>query len=270
MMKKISQREQNTFAGRAARRSAIAAVAVVGAILAWAAPEAAYAQHCKLHYAEAFQLISIRTMAGQSAEQIKGTVDDLFGPRQELCGEKSYKFFLDELKTYASTAFRKKGPEGEAGLLATREILNRFPLQVRFGNGVDPNSGLKQLRSDLGVLGSEVGMSPSIQAVLDALAKVVPPKVMARPLPTDDDAIPVTVPRVPMPAWAIISLYEIRDHAKRKENGAILNKTNLILEWIARINSGARPGDVKVTHTPPGAPAAKPPAAAPAQAPVQK
>jgi hypothetical protein len=73
------------------------------------------------------------------------------------------------------------------------------------------------------------------------------------------------VPKAPQPAWAVISLYEIRDHAKRKENGAILNKTQLILDWMARINAGARPSEVKVTPSPAGA---TPPAPAPAVAPA--
>jgi hypothetical protein len=235
------------------KRLAVAMFAVA-AILA-AAPEPAFAQHCKLRYAEAFQVISIRPLAGRSPAEIKSTVDDLFGPRQELCGEGSYKFFLSELKTYASTAFRKKGPEGEAMLMVTREIIGRIPVQVRFASapaGGAADSGLKQLRSDLGVLASEVGMTPSIQAVIDALARVTPPRAMTRPMPADDDAIPVVVPRVPLPTWAVISLYEIRDHAKRKENGAVLNKTQLILDWMARINAGARPNEVKVTNAPQG------------------
>lgn len=234
-------------------------------------PGAAQAQHCKMRYAEAFQIISNKTLAGQSEAQIKNTVANLFGPRQELCGEGSYRFFLSEFKTYAAMAFRKKGLEGDAMRLAVREIIDRMPLQVRFRPGAAPDPGLAQLRSDLGVLATEVGQSPSVKAVVDALAKATPPKTLSRPLPVDDDAIPVVVPRVPLPAWAVISLYEIRDHAKRKENGAIINKTQLILDWMARINEGAAAGDVKVTNAPPSAAPAPAPAKAPAptQAPAR-
>lgn len=245
-------------------RAVVSALALVAAGLVMA-PQSAFAQRCKQHYAEAFQLIAIRPLAGNPPAELKTTVDDVFGPRKELCGPVSYKYFLSELKNYAATAFRKKGPEGDAMRLVAIEIINRFPLQVRFPAGELPDLGLKQLRSDLGVLASEVGPSPSVQAVVDALAKVAPPKVMSRPTPIDDDATPVIVPKVPLPAWAVISLYEIRDHAKRKENGAIINKTQLILDWMSRINAGARPGDVKVTPNPPGGAPAPAPAPAPAK-----
>lgn len=235
--------------GTRARCSPVLLGLLVAAVLGAASP--ALAQHCRLHYAEAFQQISVNNLAGRSAAEIKQQIDDLFGPRQEVCGEKSYKFFLTELGNYTTAALRKKGSEQEARLLAAREIMTRFPLRVRFNPGTDPASGLKQLRSDLTVLGSEVGLKPPVQALLDAVAKVTPPTAAAQPMAADDDAVPVVVPRVPLPAWAVISLYEIRDHAKRKENGAIINKTELILEWMAHINAGARPGDLRVSPTPP-------------------
>jgi len=227
-------------------KPALALLTFIGSGVIMTAPGEAQAQHCRLHYAEAFQLITTTPLSGRTPTEIKQTVDDIFGPRQEVCGEAGYKFFLTELGTQASTAFRKKGSEQEVRLLAIREILNRFPLRVRFSDTRDPAAGMVQLRADLGVLSKEVGVTPHVQSLLDALAKISPPKTQSRPLPKDDDALPVTVPRVPLPAWAIISLYEIRDHALQKENGAVVNKTNLILDWVARINAGARPGDLKV------------------------
>ena len=247
--------------GRTNRTQAMAmamrALAVAGTLCA--ASGAAYGQHCRLHYAEAFQQIAVNPLTSRSPAQIKQTIEDLFGPRQEVCGENSYKYFLTELGNYASAALRKRGSEQEARLIATREILTRFPLRVRFSSGADPSSGLKQLRADLNVLATEVGKKPSIQALLDALAQVKPPAPEPRPMAADDDAIPVVVPHVPLPAWAVISLYEIRDHAKRKENGAIINKTELILDWMARVNAGAHPSDIKVVPTPPAAAPPTPP-----------
>lgn len=244
--------------GPGARRLRGLPAVLIGLVVAGvlcAAAGTALAQHCRLHYAEAFQQITINNLAGRTPAEIKQQIDDLFGPRQEVCGEKSYKFFLTELGNYTSAALRKKGAEQEARLLAARQIMTRFPLRVRFNTGTDPASGLKQLRADLTVLGNEVGLKPPVQAVLDTLAKVNPPTSAAQPMPADDDAVPIVVPKVPLPAWAVISLYEIRDHAKRKENGAIINKTELILEWMAHINAGARPGDLRVAPTPPTAPA---------------
>jgi hypothetical protein len=237
--------------------SPLALLTLLGAGILGSAPGAANAQNCRLHYGDAFQLISTESLAGHSPAEIKQTVDNLFGPRQEVCSEAGYKFFLTELSTQAATAFRKKGAEQEARLLVTREILNRFPLRVRFTDGKNPDAGMLQIRADLGVLSKEVGVTPQIQAVLDALAKIAPPKTLARALPKDDDSIQVIVPKVPLPAWAIISLYEIRDHAQHNQNGEVINKTNLILEWVGRINAGARPGDLKVGPAPVVIPAGK-------------
>lgn len=214
---------------------------MLGVTLLCAAPGAAEAQHCKLHYAEAFRLIANESFDGHSPAAIKKTVDNLFGPRQETCGESGYSFFLTELGAQASAALRKKGSEREARLIATREIMTRFPVLVRFSTGADPSAGLNQLRSNLAVLSTEVGVTPSSKALLDALASVVPPKNLPKPLPKNDDAIPVTVPQVPLPAWAVISLYEIRDHAARKDTAAITAKTNRILDWVVQASPGVRP-----------------------------
>lgn len=261
---KVAQAEYEAASGglgkRRPRRLPAVLVGLVVAGVLCAAAGTALAQHCRLHYAEAFQQVTVNNLAGRSQAEIKQQIDDLFGPRQAVCGERSYKFFLTELGNYASGALRKKGAEQEARLLAAREIMSRFPLRVRFSSGADPASGLKQLRADLTVLGTEVGLKPPVQALLDTLGKVTPPTSATQPMPADDDAIPIVVPRVPLPAWAVISLYEIRDHAKRKENGAIINKTGLILDWMAHINAGARPGDLQVSPTPPANPAPAKPA----------
>lgn len=218
-----------------------ALLALLGVSLVCAAPGAASAQHCRLHYSEAFRLIATQSFDGQPPAAIKQKVDDLFGPRQEVCGEGGYKFFLTELGAQASAALRKKGSEQESRLVATREIMNRFPVQVRFSNGAVPGAGLTQLRADLGVLSTEVGKTPAISALLEALGKVAPPRTLSKPLPQNDDAIPIMVPQIPLPAWAIISLYEIRDHAARKESAAITAKTSLILDWVMRASPGVRP-----------------------------
>src|SRR5688572_26008040 len=88
--------------------AALAAVSFTAAALILTAAEPVYAQRCKQHFAEAFQLIAIRPLAGRSPADVKSTVDDVFGPRKDICGAGSYKYFLSELKNYASLALRKK------------------------------------------------------------------------------------------------------------------------------------------------------------------
>lgn len=212
---------------------------IVAVFLAAAAPRVATAQNCKLHYAEAFQNLSLHSFSGLSPASIRQTVDDLFGPRIDLCSEDGYRFFLRELSTVAAAALRKKGTEQEVALGATREIMSRIPRLVRFSPGVDAAAGLNQLRSDLGLLSREVGLSPAARDLLDALAALSPPVNLPQPSPGrgEEEAIPIVVPQVPLPAWAILSLHEIREHAGRNEVAAITLKVNRILDWLGRISA---------------------------------
>ncbi len=209
----------------------------IAVLLLASAPRAATAENCRLSYAEAFQNLSLHSFRGLSPAAIKQTIDDLFGPREDLCGEAGYSFFLRELGTATAAALRKKGTDQDVALLVTREIMSRSPRMVRFRPGVDPAAGLNQLRSNLGVLGGEVGLTPAGRALLDALAALPPPVSVPQPSPGEDEAIPIVVPQVPLPAWAIVSLYEIRDHAGRNEVAAITVKVNRILDWLGRISA---------------------------------
>jgi hypothetical protein len=60
---------------------------------------------------------------------------------------------------------------------------------------------------------------------------------------------------VPLPPWAVISLYEIQDHAQRKQNGTVMAKTALILQWMKLVTSGTLPENIKIGPKP--APATK-------------
>lgn len=214
-------------------------------------PKVASADHCKWRYSTGFQLVTERPLSGMTQEQIAQTVQDLFGTRQPVCEEAAYRYFLTLFTSYTTTAFHKKGIERDAMLAAAQEILKRVPSQVFYKNVQAKVSAYKQIRSDLSVVASEVGVTPSIQALLDSLDKLGPPEVSRKPEPMNDDAIPVKVPSAPLPPWAVISLHEIYDHAQRKQNGAVIAKTALILEWMKLVTSGTRPGDIKVVPTPP-------------------
>lgn len=231
-------------------RSALMGSCYIMFLLLTALPSVAAADHCKWRFSVGFQLISERSLVGMNQEQIAQTIQEMFGARQPVCEEAAYRYFLTQFTTYAANAFHKKGAEREALLLAAQEILKRVPSQVFYKNVQAKVSAYKQIRADLSVVATEVGLTPSIQALLDALDKLGPPEVSRKPEPMNDDAIPVKVPSVPLPPWAVISLHEIYDHAQRKENGAVIAKTALILEWMKLVTSGTRPGDIKVVPAP--------------------
>lgn len=219
-------------------------------LLLIAVPSVASADHCKLRFSVGFQLIGEHSVVGMNHEQVAQTIQEMFGTRQPVCEEAAYRYFLTQFTNYATTAFHKAGAEREAMLSAAQEILKRVPSQVFYKNVQAKVSAYKQIRADLSVVATEVGLTPSIQSLLDALDKLGPPEVSRRPEPMNDDAIPIGVPAVPLPPWAVISLHEIYDHAQRKQNGAVITKTALILEWMKLVTSGTRPGDIRVFPTP--------------------
>ena len=229
----------------------IAAPVYVSVLLIFlAAVPSARADHCRWRFAEGFQRVTNRPLAGMKQTQIADMVEEMFGARQPVCEESAYRFFLSQFSTYAAAAFHQKDAEREAMLLCAQEILKRAPSQVFYKNAATKISAYKQLRSDLGVVAAEVGMTPSIQALLDAVDRLGPPAVSSKPEPMNEDAIQVKVPTVPLPPWAVISLYEIQDHAQRKQNGAVIAKTALILQWMKLVTSGTRPENIKVNQNP--------------------
>ena len=88
--------------------------------------------------------------------------------------------------------------------------------------------------ADLGAIAQDLGMTPLSQQLLDAMEATGAPQATQRPAsaPPDPHTSTVQVPTVPLPAWAVISLYEIDDHARRNEVGAIQGKVEAILNWM--------------------------------------
>lgn len=224
-------------------------------VILLAASSLSWADHCKWRFAEGFQRVTNRPLTGMTQPQIADVVEEMFGTRQPVCEEPAYRFFLSQFNTYAAAAFHQKDAEREAMLLCAQEILKRAPNQVFYKNPAAKVSAYKQLRSDLGVIAAEVGVTPSIQALLDAVDRLGPPSVSAKPEPMSEDAIQIKVPMVPLPPWAVISLYEIQDHAQRKQNGTVMAKTALILQWMKLVTSGTLPENIKIGPKP--APATK-------------
>lgn len=219
-------------------------------LLLTALSSTAFADHCKWRFAAGFQLVMNQQFAGMKQEQVTQAVHEMFGPRQAVCEETSYRYFLGQFTSFATTAFHRKGADQEGRLRAAQEILKLIPSQVFYKNTQAKVSAYKQIRADLGVVATEVGITPSIQALLDAVDKLGPPLVSRRPEPMNDDAIPVKVPATPLPPWAVISLYEIYDHAQHNQNGAVMAKTALILEWMKLVTSGVQPQDIKMIPAP--------------------
>lgn len=210
----------------------------------------AQAQHCKGRYGEAFQLISGRSFAGQSQAEIEQAVATLFGPRQEVCGEVGYRLFVRLWGAYAKDALRRKGAEQLGAIQVAQEILRRFPVQVRWDGAADKGSLLLQLRSDLAVIADEVGRTPPVEGLLRSVLSLQPPTQVAKKVTIDETGLQATVPRTPLPPWAVISLYEIDEHLQHREYGSAQNKVRLILQWMKLVASGTPPQDIQLRPVP--------------------
>lgn len=187
-------------------------------------------------------------MAQQNKAQIEQSVIEAFGPPAELCEPGAYESFLSALSRYATDAMHRKGAEQEGRLVAAAAILGRAPTQIPAVPAVARVSAYQQLRSDLNVVAREVGRPQAVRAFLEVVDRLGEPRVVT-PV-GGNPAVEVAVPKVPLPAWAVASLHEIRDHARKHEDGAIDAKVGLILEWLRLVSAGVPPEDIRLVPYP--------------------
>ncbi|MFO0574030.1 MAG: hypothetical protein U1A78_08535 [Polyangia bacterium] len=206
---------------------------------------------CAPRFSQGFQRLGRNTLAQKSKAQIEQQVAESFGPPQELCEAGAYEAFMTAFTRYAVDAIHRKGPEQEARITAAIAVLARAPTQVPAAASGNKVSAYQQARSDLSVVAREVGHSHAavIRPLLDAVDKLGEPRAVTAV--GGNAAVEVAVPKVPLPAWAVSSLHEIREHAKNHEDGAISAKVGLILEWMRLVSAGVPPEDIRLAPYPP-------------------
>lgn len=205
---------------------------------------------CAPRFSQAFQRLGRSTLAQKSKAQIEQQVSEAFGPPQALCEAGAYEAFMTAFTRYSVDAIHRKGPEQEARISAAIAVLSRAPVQVPAAASGNKVSAYQQARSDLSVVAREVGHAHAavIRPLLDTLDKLGEPRAVTAV--GDSAAVEVAVPKVPLPAWAVSSLHEIRDHAKNHEDGAISAKVGLILEWMRLVSAGVPPEDIRLVPYP--------------------
>lgn len=230
-------------------------VTLVGVSLA---PAAAEAKNCAAHYAAGFARISGST--GRASTQLAADqeVDSAMGPRPQQCEAGAYAVFLEQFENFGRTAIRagqpRKGAKGAVApgndnqiRLAISLIRKASPLKVPLADSKAGVSLFKQVRSNLNAVADDAGNTPMMAQLLDAMTTVGSPGPIEETVSVGQSgggsATPgatappggvqqVRVPLVPLPAWAVIKLYEARDLCKPQDVAGIQVRLQDVLNWM--------------------------------------
>lgn len=213
----------------------------------------ARAEHCYWRFGEAFRLLDTRDLrtinrgaTTPSELQAKAEIEvDLdFGPPVAECEEGGYTVFLDRFERWTTRALRMKaGEDRDTRLRIAIAIIRRGPETVDYTDQSKERARFDQMQSGIGAVAQEVGMTPLSQQLLDAIKAEGAPKATRRPdsAPPEMHTSKVYVPTVPLPGWAVVSIYEIEDHARRKENEKIEGKVQAIINWMKSVTPQTPP-----------------------------
>lgn len=209
------------------------------------AASVAEAQHCRWRFEQAFTLLANKNLrvieknknANDVVINIEEQVDFLFGPRQKQCEEGAYGLFLNRFERYVTDALHGNRADRDFKLRAAIAVFKKSPEVIDYSSASKEVSMFHQVRSNISALADDVGAKQLAQKLLDVMEAIGAPKATQQPAtaPPDPHTSYVQVPTVPLPAWAVISLYEIDDHTRRNEVGAIQGKVEAIINWMKSV-----------------------------------
>ena len=222
------------------------------------APAAAEAQNCAAHYATGFPRISGATAKASTQIAADQEVDSAMGPRPQQCEAGAYASFLEQFENFGRVAIRAGQPRkvGKGAVqpgndnqirLAISLIRKASPVRVPLADSKAGVSLFKQVRSNLNAVVDDAGNTPMMVQLLDAMTAVGSPGPIEETVsvsqsgsgaaPSGTTAPPggvqqVRVPLVPLPAWAVIKLYEARDLCKPQDVAGIQVRLQDVLNWM--------------------------------------
>ncbi|HMU38246.1 MAG TPA: hypothetical protein PKE31_04485 [Pseudomonadota bacterium] len=232
------------------------ACVLVGAL---AFPTTSNAQNCAVHYAAGFAQISGLVAKATSQLAADQLVDQAFGARPQQCEANAYTSFVDQFELFGRTAIRAgQPPRGSKGVvpavkenqmrLAISIIRKMSPMKVPLADAKAGVSQFKQMRSNLNAVADDAGNTPMMTQVLEAISQVGSPRAIEETVQVGSSgntaaagsATPgtpggvqqVRVPNTPLPAWAVIKLYEARDLCKPQDVAGIQIRLQDIINWM--------------------------------------
>lgn len=236
--------------------------------LALGAPAHAEAQKCRPLYEQAFstlasrdfRLIERETSPADLQLKIDAEVYTMFGERPQVCEEGAYNVFLERFQRFAIEALRAPKDEKTVKLRAAIAAVHQSPISLDSAQAATEAAQFRPAFWTIRTAAQETGMSPIARQLLDAMESLGPPVAAARSaevtptLPRPEPAPPerrqtaptpvtpperrverISLPTEPLPGWAVVSLYEIEELARRNDSGAIVPKVQAILNWMKAV-----------------------------------
>lgn len=227
-------------------RAGIASFALV--CFAALSPQLARAQQCANRYSEAFPRLNALGPRNLDLGRAATEVNNLFGPRPDKCEAGAYQRFVESFKDFAREAFRAPTKTRDGWLRIAMAAAGQSPQRVPAEEHKADVALFRQTRSDLFAIADDAGISPLMQQVLDTFDRSGPPGplppqvVTIGPGPGVTQAPPtgtgapniqqVRVPTVPLPSWAVVSLYEIRESLHLRDPDTAKAKLDALLKWM--------------------------------------
>lgn len=202
-------------------------------------PALCLGETCGPKYTYAFSSLPSAGPRTQGPAQASAEVQGLFGPRPDHCEAGGYQRFVEAYRDFAREAMRAPARGGRDGLLwLAIAAAERGPLRVPAEEGRAAVTIYRQVRSDLHAIADDVGLNktPLLQQLLDVFDRMGPPQAMppvAAPAPPPGSLVQtVRVPTTPLPTWAVVALYEIREALAQKNPALAQSKIEAILKWV--------------------------------------
>lgn len=213
---------------------------------------ASAAENCTARYTSAFAALESSVSAAASQASADAQVENLFGPRPGSCEDGAYEVFLNGFERFARKAVRDAQPRkqgknilppaagAENSLRLAISAIRKSPVRVSPKDGKTARTSFLQVRSNINAVADDAGLTPMMQQLLDTIASVgVPPAAaedapppVASGSPGAGNVQAIRIPLQPMPTWAIIKLYEMRDNLKSQDTAAVQIKLQDIINWI--------------------------------------
>lgn len=211
-------------------------------------------ENCAARYNSAFAAVESASASANSQPSADAQVESYFGPRPQVCEDGAYEIFLSNFERFARKAVRDGQPRkqgktvlppaagAENALRQAIAIIRKSPVKVSAKDGKTARTSFLQVRSNINAVAEDAGLTPMMQSLQDAIASIGVPLSMTEEAPppittttTSGYVAPVQtikIPLQPMPAWAIVKLYEMRDQLSGKDPAAIQSKLQDIINWV--------------------------------------
>lgn len=229
------------------------------------APAHAEAQKCRALYEQAFstlasrdfRLIERETSPADLQLKIDAEVYTMFGDRPQVCEEGAYNVFLERFQRFAIEALRAPKDEKTVKLRAAIAAIHQSPISIDSAQAMNEAAQFRPAFWTIRTAAQETGMTPIVRQLLETMEALGPPVAAARspesppaqprpepapperrptpPTPVERRVERISLPTEPLPGWAVISLFEIEELARRNDAQAIVPKVQAILNWMKAV-----------------------------------